>query len=182
MPTTLGASHLATDSWEIQRTNNFEVSFSGLDTKIGAGTNRIITLAVESGFLPAETSNVENLNFGNTLVKVAGTTTYNNGTLVVKDDIVQDVENIIREWRKLVYNPITDAVGLASNYKIDGRVIQYAPDGTMERTWVLKGVWPSAVDYGQLDYTSQGGKKTISITLEYDKAISLADDPGNGVE
>lgn len=171
MPITLGASHLTTETWELQRTNNFEISIAGLDSIAGAGSARLITLAVESGFLPSEQSNVENLNYGNTLVKVAGTVTYSNGQLVVKDAIQEDIENIIRLWRKSVYDPDTDAVGLAFNYKKDARVIQYAPDGTMERTWKLLGVWPSAVDYGQLDYTSSGAKKTISITLEYDKAI-----------
>lgn len=179
MPITLGASHLATETWEIQRTNNFEISIAGLDTMVGSGSSRLITLAVESGFLPAENSNVVELNFGNTLVKVAGTTTYNNGSLVIKDAIQEDVENIIRKWRKHVFDPegdvlgTPDAVGLAFNYKKDARVIQYAPDGSMERTWKLIGVWPSSVDYGPLDYTSAGAKKTISITLEYDKAIRI---------
>lgn len=177
MPTTLGASHLATENWEIQRTNNFEIAISELDTMIGAGTSRIITLAIESGFLPSETSNVEVLNYGNSQVKVAGTTTYSNGQIVVKDAIQKDVEKIITEWRKRVYDPkgdvlgTKDAVGLAQDYKVDARVVQWAPDGSMLRTWRLEGVWPSGVEYGALDYTSQGAKKTVSITLEYDRAI-----------
>ena len=172
MPT-LGSSHFATESWEIQRTNNFEISIAGLDTLVGAGSARLVTLAVESGFLPTENSNVVELNYGNTLTKVAGTTTYSNGQLVVKDAIQEDIENIIVQWRKSVFDPDTDKVGLAFNYKMDARVVQYAPDGSMERTWKLQGVWPSSVDYGAVDYTSQGAKKTISITLEYDKAIRI---------
>lgn len=181
MPITLGSSHFATQTWEIQRTNNFEIQISGLDDLVGAGSARLITLAVESGFLPSEQSNVVELNYSNTVSKVAGTTTYSSGNLVVKDAIQEDIEKIIRTWRKHVYDPTgdvlgtKDAVGLAFNYKKDARVIQYAPDGTLERTWILQGVWPSSVDYGPLDYTSAGAKKTITMTIEYDKAIREED-------
>lgn len=175
--TKLGASHLASDGYEVQRTNNFEVVISGIGELTGnVNDTRTVTLSLESGFLPAEQSSDQELHYANTLVHVAGTTTYSGGSIVVKDIISEkeDMEQIIINWRKSVYDPDTDKVGLAFNYKKDARVIQYAPDGSMERTWKLIGVFPIAVNYGTLDYSSGGAIKTIEVTLSYDKAIRIS--------
>lgn len=165
MAETLGASHLASDNWEVQRQNNFEISIAGVG-------GRTLTLAVEAGFLPAESNEIIELNFGNSKVKVAGIANFEDGTLSLRDAIAQDIEKIVVDWRKQVYDPETDRVGLAVNYKKQGRVIQWAPDGSMERTWKIIGCWPSTVNYGTLDYTASD-KKLIEITLTYDKAIRL---------
>ena len=160
----LGASHLASSGFEVQRTNNFEIQIDNVSNQ------RILTLSVVSGFLPNESNEVISLNYGNTQITVAGAARPNNsGTLVVRDLIQEDVEQMIDQWRSTVYNKDTDAIGFAADYKKSAKVTQSAPDGTLLRVWDLEGVWPSAVDYGQISYDSPGAK-TISITLQYDKA------------
>lgn len=160
----LGASHLASQGFEVQRTNNFEIQIDNV-TKV-----RPLILAVVSGFLPNESNEVISLNYGNTTITVAGKANANgSGSLVVRDLVQEDIEQVIDEWRKTVYNKETDAIGFAADYKKPAYVTQYAPDGTLLRVWNLEGVWPSAVDYGQVSYESPG-VKTINITLQYDKA------------
>lgn len=160
----LGASHLATEGYEVQRTNNFEIQIDGvLET-------RPLILAVVSGFLPNESNEVISLNYGNTQVTVAGAARPNNsGSLVLRDLIQKDTEKSIDDWRSSVYDKETDAIGFAADYKKTAYVTQYAPDGSLLRVWELEGVWPSAVDYGQVNYESAGAK-TISVTVQYDKA------------
>lgn len=161
---TLGASHLASQGFEVQRTHNFEIQIDNV-SKV-----RMLTLSVVSGFLPNESNEVISLNYGNTQVTVAGAARPNNsGTLVVRDLVEEDIEKVIDDWRATVYNKDTDAIGFAYDYKKTAKVSQYAPDGTLVRVWNLKGVWPSAVDYGNISYDSPG-VKSISITLQYDKA------------
>lgn len=160
----LGASHLASQGFEVQRTNNFEIQIDNV-SKV-----RPLILAVVSGFLPNESNEVISLNYGNTTITVAGKANANgSGSLVVRDLVQEDIEQVIDEWRKTVYNKETDAIGFAADYKKTAYVTQYAPDGTLLRVWNLEGVWPSAVDYGQVSYESPG-VKTINITLQYDKA------------
>lgn len=160
----LGASHLASQGFEVQRTNNFEIQIEGVSN------SRILTLSVVSGFLPSESNEVITLGYGNTKITVAGTTNFNNnGTLVVRDLVQEDVEKMIDDWRSQVADKNTDAIGFAFDYKKSAKVTQSAPDGTLLRVWDLEGVWPSAVDYGSVSYDS-AGVKTISITLQYDKA------------
>lgn len=160
----LGASHLASQGFEVQRTNNFEIQIENVSK------SRILTLSVVSGFLPNESNEVISLNYGNTQITVAGAARPNNsGSLVVRDLVQEDVEKMIDEWRASVYNKDTDAIGFAFDYKKNAKVTQSAPDGTLLRVWDLEGVWPSSVDYGSISYESAGAK-TISITLQYDKA------------
>lgn len=162
---TLGASHLAGEGFEVQRTNNFEIQIDGVTEE-----DRILILAVVSGFLPHERNEVIELNYGNTQITVAGAARPNNsGTLVVRDLLQKDIEKAIDKWRASVYDKVNDQIGFAFNYKKDAKVVQYAPDGTYIRSWDLEGVWPSEVDYGQISYDSPG-VKTVSITLQYDKA------------
>ena len=166
MPTrTLGASHLAGAGWEVQRKNNFEISIAGV-----GDSERLLTLSVVSGALPTESNEVITLNYGNTNIKVAGVFNTEGGTLVVRDFLQKDVEALIDKWRATVYNLYTDGIGFAVNYTKQARVVQYAPDGTYERTWKIEGVWPSQVSYGDLSNTD-GNPKEIQITLQYDKAI-----------
>ena len=168
---TLGASHLSTEGFEVQRTNNFEIQIGAINDE---EKKRFLTLAVVSGFLPNESNEVITLSYGNTKTTVAGVSNFNNsGTLVVRDllgtdDDRGDIESIINEWREQVAQK-DGKIGFAVNYKKPARVTQYAPDGSRERVWDLTGVWPSAVDYGQVNYESPGAK-TISVTLQYDKA------------
>ena len=160
----LGASHLASQGFEVQRTNNFEIQIDNV-TKV-----RPLILAVVSGFLPNESNEVISLNYGNTTITVAGKANANgSGSLVVRDLVQEDIEQVIDDWRKTVYNKETDAIGFAADYKKPAYVTQYAPDGTLLRVWNLEGVWPSSVYYGQVSYESPG-VKTINITLQYDKA------------
>lgn len=164
MAETLGASHLAGAGWELQRTNNFEISIEGIGE-----TERLLTLSVVSGALPSESNEVMEVQYGNSRIKVAGNYSIDSGSLTIRDFIQKDVEKLIEDWRATVYNKDTDGVGFAADYKKQARIIQFAPDGTHERTWKIEGVWPSAVRYGNLDNTSSGLKQ-IEITLEYDKA------------
>lgn len=167
---TLGASHLATEGYEVQRTNNFEIQIEAISNE---NKKRYLTLAVVSGFLPNESNEVITLNYGNTKVTVAGVSNFNNsGSLVVRDLLGNgensDIESIIDEWRSQVAQK-DGKIGFAHTYKKPAKVTQYAPDGTLERVWDLEGVWPSGVDYGAVNYDSPGAK-TINITLQYDKA------------
>lgn len=164
MPT-LGASHLAGAGWELQRRNNFEFSMAGI-----GDSERLLTLSVVSCALPTESNEVITVNYGNTNIKIAGPFNTEGGNLVLRDFLQKDMEKVIDDWRAQVYNKTTDGIGFAANYKRQARVIQYAPDGTYERTWKIEGVWPSQVTYGDMSNTD-GNPKEVQVTLQYDKAI-----------
>lgn len=156
------ARHLSNNkSYEVQRSNHFEVIIPGLGEDF--------TLLVSRCNLPEVNITPTELPYGNTKVKVAGLVEYGEGSLEVRDSIVKDTELKISKWQDQIYNKETGKMGWASDYKRDCKVNQYAPDGTYVRSWVLEGAWPSTVTYGEMDYTN-GEAKPIAMTLQYDQA------------
>lgn len=163
-----GPGHLSTRDFEVQRANQFEVSFT-FPALLKADATEL-TMMVESFPLPKFSNEPIELSYGNRKVKVAGVASWENGDLVVRDAINKDTETLLRRWQKLVYEPKTDAIGWADDYKGTVNVHEYSPDGTTKtRTWTLIGVWPSSINFGDLGYDTNE-KKVISATLSYDYA------------
>lgn len=165
MPQSLGPMHMSNNkNYEVQRTNHFELAIQGLSTDV--------TLAVDSTSLANITIEPIELGYGNSKVKVAGQASFEDQEVVVKDFIVADTEGELYDWFKTVYDPETDKVGWAANYKRTARLYQYAPDGTYVRQWKLEGVWP--INFQSSEFTYDGAeKKTVTMTLAVDKAYPV---------
>ena len=159
------ADHLANEKgdFEPQRTSNweFEIAVTGGAT---------IKLSMVSGALPNETNEPIELNYGNEKRYVAGKVSFETFPLVCRDYVDQSTRDDIIEWRRLVYDPATGSVGLASDYKKDATITLYDPEGTAIRRCRLKGCWPSAVNHGALSY-EEDGAINIEVTIRYDKPV-----------
>jgi hypothetical protein len=152
--------------FEPQRTNHFEILIDGLEG---------LTLAVNTFSLPNITNDPIEIAHGNSRRKYAGQTAFGGSeTLEVTDYIGLDVEGMVNTWRLQVYDPKTDLMGCAVDYKKNAWVTEYAPDGLALRVWNLEGVWPSGVAYG--DTLSMDGSevKKITLTLAYDRGYRSA--------
>lgn len=178
----LGAYHMiGNDDYEPQRTNNFELHIYGLgdltsvagnETYNAASVEDALTLsAVSFGGINTEISPIE-VPYGNTKVKYAGTPSISDSDIVYNDYLGQDTERILAAWHGLVFNPRTEKIGKASEYKKPALLIETAPDGTTSRVWQLKGCWPSKISYGGYDY-SRSEVRQITVTFTYDIAIPL---------
>ena len=163
MPLELGAMHMSANrSFEVQRTNHFEVIFEGFDEDV-------FPLAVTSASLPNSSNDPIELPYGNSKVKVAGQATTEDVSLTMKDFITADTEKKLLEWRKKVYDPQTQKVGWAEDYKKNGRVYLFGPDGTVIRTWRLLGCWPTSFESSEFSYDGSD-KREITMTISVDNA------------
>ena len=159
----LGAIHYAANSrYELQRTFNFEVVISGLPEDV--------TLNVVSFPLPQLSNPGIAVSYGNSKMYIPGQAEYQQGEFVVNDAIGADIERLLNDWRRDVYDEETDEIGLFDNYAKQGMIYHWAPNGTMVRKWKLLYVWPEEVNYGALS-NETSDKKTISMTLRYVKAV-----------
>lgn len=186
----IGAYHMiGKDEWEPQRNNNFEVHIFGLDnlfyidtdTKVDQGmAEEVLTLsAVSVGALNISMSPIE-IPYGNTKVKYAGLPDVQNATITYNDYIGKNTERVLTAWFGIVFNPKTEVIGRASQYKKPAVLIETAPDGTHSRMWQLDGCWPSSLELGQYDYNGGGSVRQISVTLTYDRMVPM--DDGNFTE
>lgn len=167
MVETLSADHIAArnGAFEPQRKNNFTLRLS-----VGG---RIIQQALSSFPLPKEANDVIEVNFGNEQRKVAGRATFENLELVLKDYADQPVMSTLVTWRRRVYLPSTGAIGLARDYKEQGEVVMFAPNGTLQRRWRISGVWPSRMDPGGGDMEANA-QNLVTMTLTIDKAVEVS--------
>ena len=187
---TYGTYHLADNPalYDPMRNNTFEFVVTGLDKLLRVGADgseenayitnaqEVLRLSVDSASIPMFTQEVIPVKRGNSTIKFAGTPSFASGSLVVNAWIGADSKSALMAWQNLSYNVKTDRVGNAADYKKDCWLIEYTPDYTKQvRQWQLKGCFISGLSEDAYSMSSDG-KKTISATIEYDRAImSLPD-------
>lgn len=187
---TYGTYHLADNPalYDPMRNNSFEFVVTGLDKLLRVGADgseenayitnaqEVLRLSVDSASIPMFTQEVIPVKRGNSTIKFAGTPSFASGSLVVNDWIGADSKSALMAWQNLSYNVKTDRVGNAADYKKDCWLIEFTPDFTKQvRQWQLKGCFISGLSEDAYSM-SNDGKKTISATIEYDRAImSLPD-------
>ena len=183
--THFGTYHLAANPnmFEVQRENNFEFIVTDIDGIVRAGmegteddivrilknAQEVISLSVVRTSVPHFTQGTIEVKRGNSTLKYAGNPQFPTGSLEVNDFIGADTKSVLQAWQNLSYNVRTEKVGLASEYKKDCYLVEYAPDGQVVRQWRMHGCWISGLSEG--DYNAEAnGKKTIQATIEYDRA------------
>lgn len=177
-PLRLGTNHMVGNSlYEPQRTNNFEVQIVGLSSLTGIDGTRmpsnagdVITLSTASYAAPQINISTINVRYGNNAVKYAGVPEFPDSTIVLNDYIGLEVEKILAAWFALAYNPLTEKIGYASEYKKTGYLIEYDPKGATARQWQINGCWISTLNLG--DFNQEGGSvRQLNATLVYDNII-----------
>lgn len=155
--------------YQLQRKNHFQVQFlpSRYDPTLSIDPE--LRFMLKSFPLPKETTETNDINYFNQTIKVAGKTTFDNFTMVLRDSIGFDVEQKFLNWRNRVYDPRSGRMGLAAMYKLDAMVYEFTPNREYYRAWKCEGCFPSGVDYGDMDY-DDGGEKQISVTISVDRA------------
>ena len=162
----LTATQFNTKKFQLQRKNHFEVQF---DNDLFDNEFRFMLVSFP---LPKETTESSDINYFNQTIKVAGKTTFDTTTMVLRDAVDYDTEERFIEWRKKVYDPENGTMGIAEDYKCDAIVYEYTPNKEEFRKWKVIGCWPSGIDFGELTY-DDGGEKQISVTLAYDYAFRV---------
>lgn len=175
-----GTYHLAASprQYNPARQNAYEFVVTGLDELIKVGSDDVITNAAEvlrfsvvKCDIPHFSQNVITIKRGNTQMKFAGAMTFDAGNLVINDYIGADGKSVLASWQALSGDVKNETVGNAADYKKDCWLLEYTSDfKTLVRQFELKGCWISKLSEDGFDAESDN-KKTISATVEFDKAF-----------
>ena len=197
--TSLLAAHLFQSSesgYEIQRTNNFEIQITGLDTIVRAGysaddqyhgysqkiwekltdpdTVQELIMSTKAGFSPKENVSTIEIQYGNSKLKYAGIPSYDDGSITFNDFYNKDTELLLKAWQAAAYDASTGAVGDGEDYKRTAYLTMFSPGGRRARRWKLIGCWVSTVNGD--DFSNDGNSpRALSATFVYDSAIRLED-------
>lgn len=164
----LSAQHIAPAGgfFEPQRAFNWSLEIA-LDD---AGDQILIMQGLQSFEAPRESNEEIALDYANERRYVAGKAEYQAGPLVINDYVDQGVASAVIKWRRQVYNAETGSIGLARDYKKNADLTLISPNQNTVRIWKLLGIWPQAVEYGNLDM-SANDKVQIGVILRYDRAV-----------
>lgn len=180
-----GTRHLADNPKVYQpvRRNNFRFimsNFNGRLLKLGenpddensyiTNAQEILDFSVVSFDAPHFKQDEIAIQRGNSTIYYAGVPSFDSGTLVINDFVGADGKSVLLAWQALSYNIIDDTIPSSDVYKQDATVLEYLPDNTLVRYWELKGCWITGISEDGWS-NEDGGKKTVSATIRYDRAI-----------
>ena len=119
---------------------------------------------------PAIQQQTTEIPFLNTSTWVLGRYTWDDITVTLNDAIGPSTSQAIMEWIRLHSESATGRQGYAAGYKRDIELEMLDPTGAVVELWVLKNVWVSNADFGDLTY-SDDGVAQCTMTLKMDYAI-----------
>lgn len=91
-------------------------------------------------------------------------------TVTLYDPIVPSAAQAVMDWIRLSHESITGRDGYADFYKKDIDIFMLGPVGDKVEQWKLIGAFPTQVNFGDLD-ASSNEVATVTMTLTYDYAI-----------
>jgi len=125
------------------------------------------------------------INFLNAKTWIPGKGTWETITVTYYDVATGDNAALWR-WLANVYDftdptnlPQASARGGAGNngFSGTGQLRLFDGCGTLLETWTMKGMWPTAINFGDLDY-SNSEECTVELTLRYDEVQYRNNCPG----
>jgi len=156
------------NSWTPQLTNQFYIQIAIPGVK-SLSQSREVYLAVAGGGIPGSSFEEVTIDFVNMQTFMAGAIRFETFALRVRDFIDAGSRQALYDWFVLVGDPQTGKMGLPNQYKTDGNIILFAPNGSAERSWKVEGVWPQAQNWGDLDYSTVENLE-MEFTLRCDRA------------
>jgi len=170
--------------YESQKTNAFKFLVTGLDNLVNVATGEPIVNAADAlkwsikTFTPPSYSQQPlEIRRGNTVMKSAGTPTFNNSTISLNDFVGAKTYDVLMAWQYLSGNIKTGRNGLMKDYKKEAYLVEYTTDfAQVVRVWHLYGCWVSNLSKNDFDNSSTAQDVNISCTIEYDFAIPESPD------
>lgn len=122
---------------------------------------------------PSMTVDPIQVRTGNGIVNYAGVPSVGNSPISFTDYIGMQTEYILLAWYAMAHNITNDKIGFKEYYSQDGILYKWAPNGTRQISWWLKGCWIN--EYNQGQYSRQNPElRQFSTTIYYDKPIPYA--------
>lgn len=172
-PLYLGTGHmLGQDSYVPLTTNNFEIRIYGLDGSAPTENADLLTLSTAEIGEISEDQDIITVHYGNGVIKFPAKTTFNDVEWTLNCYCSPNVLGALREWRKQVYNPETEEMGVPSQYMRTVYFIRYDGAGNEKDVIKCPGVWIAGLKNGNMDQEG-GALVQVGVTLVISKAEYL---------
>ena len=183
----LGVYNISADhtNYEVSRTNFFTLVITDLDgitsveynSEFGEATDadkfanaqQVIKLSVTNFDVPHFSLQEHEIRRGNSVVRYAGTPSWNSCSLVATDYIGLKTKDILMAWQAKAYDVFTDKGGRMKDYKKFVTLYEYTPDYVEVRHWDIYGCWIKSISEDAFDITSDRDRK-VTCEFVYDRA------------
>lgn len=155
----------------------FRFTFELQDICSGGGKNHTVGASyIKSAARPSLEVEETEINYLNGKNWIPGRGTWQPITVTYLDVANMDDENqyYLYDWLASTYD-FTDRINLhqgsrASDYSATGIIKLWDGCGGLLETWTLLNVWPTSINFGELDY-SNNEEATIELTLRYSDVV-----------
>lgn len=163
---------LGIDNFVPLMTNNFEIRIYNMDGTTPAEFSDLLTLSTDEVGQISESEDAITVHYGNGVIKFPGKVDYGEVDWTLNCYCEPNVLESLRAWRKLVYDPTTEKMGLPSQYMRQVFFIKYDGQGNPRDVIRAPGTWIKDLNNGDMQ---QGGGDLVKVrvTLVISKAIYL---------
>ena len=172
-PLQMGTNHmLGIDNYVPLTTNNFEIRIYNMDGTTPAEFSDLLTLSTDEVGDIAESEDAIEVHYGNGIIKFPGKVSYNEVDWTLNCYCEPNVLGALRDWRNKVYDPITERMGLPSEYMRQVFFIKYDGQGRVRDVIRAPGTWIKDLSNGSMQQTGSELVK-VKVTLVISKAIYM---------
>lgn len=172
-PVALGTNHmLGVDAYTPIVQNNFEIRIYNMDGSTPTEFSELLTLSTdEVGEIVEEQDDIT-IHYGNGIIKFPGKVSYGDVDWTLNCYCEPNVLEHLRAWRKQVYDPDTEKMGLPSQYMRTVYFIKYDGQGNPRDAIKCPGTWIAGLKNGAM---SQGESAIVKVgcTFKISKAIYI---------
>ena len=174
-PLAMGTNHmLGIDSYCPLLQQNFEVRVYNMDGSQPTEFSNLLTLSTDEVGAIQEQQDVITVHYGNGVIKFPNKVDFADVDWTLNCYCSPNSLENLRAWRKLVYDPKTEKMGLPSAYQKLVFFIKYSGDGQVRDVIKCPGVWIKDLDNGSMNQS--GDIVKISTTFVISRAIYLTAD------
>lgn len=145
-------------------TNNFEIRIYDINADTMAESSKLLTLSTAEVGAVAEQQDTIIVHYGNGLIKFPSKVTFEEVTWTLNCFCQPNVLGLLREWRRSVYDPDTERMGLPSEYMKDVYFIKYDGQGNTRDVIKCPGTWIGALNNGDMN---QEGGQVVRVTVPF---------------
>lgn len=172
-PIYMGTNHmLGVDNYVPLTVNNFEVRIYNMDGSSPTEFSELLTLSTDEVGEIAEEQDTIVVHYGNGVIKFPSKVNYSDVTWTLNCYCEPNVLQSLREWRRQVYDPDTERMGLPSEYMRVVYFIKYDGQGNPRDVIKCPGTWIGALNNGAMNQTG-GEIVKVSVPFVISKAIYM---------
>ena len=162
---------LGIDNYVPLMQNNFEIRIYNMDGSTPAEFSDLLTLSTKEVAEINETQEAITVHYANGIIKFPLKVDYGDIDWTLNCYCEPNVLESLRAWRRQVYDPDTEKMGLPSQYMRQVFFIKYDGQGKVRDVIRAPGTWIKDLKNGAMN--QEGGLVQVGVTLVISKAMYL---------